>query len=89
MRDFARKVSDSDSGDESHRRGPHGRLPLLRPRPRGHSSGALRLYEPVQDRAERTSHGWKTLALANLDAARPGIRRFYRLPPQPGIRVSP
>jgi hypothetical protein len=44
------------------------------------SSGAVWLDEPVQDRAEGVAR-LQDLALDNLDAARPAIRRYYRLAP--------
>jgi hypothetical protein len=42
------------------------------------SSGAVWLDEPVQDRAEAIAR-LQDLVIENLDAARPGIRRYYRL----------
>ena len=79
MRDFARKVSDSGSNDliaVVHTAGYlfYGRDPEVI------SSGAVWLDEPVQDRAEGVAR-LQDLALDNLDAARPAIRRYYRLPP--------
>ena len=44
------------------------------------SSGAIWLDEPVQDRAEGIAR-LQDLVLANIDAARPAIRRYYRLAP--------
>jgi hypothetical protein len=44
------------------------------------SSGAIWLDEPVQDRAEGIAR-LQDLTLDNIDAARPAIRRYYRLAP--------
>jgi len=86
MHDFAKKVSDSDGNDLIAV--IHMAVYLFYGRePEVISSGAVWLDEPVQDRAEAMVR-LQDLMLANLDAARPGIRRFYRLPPQPGVRVS-
>ena len=85
MRDFAKKVSESNGDDLLAV--IHMALYLFYGRdPEVISSGAVWLDEPVQDRAEAVAR-LQDLALENLDAARPGIRRFYRLPPQPAIRV--
>ena len=46
------------------------------------SSGAVWLDEPVQDRAEGVSRV-QDLVLDTIDAARPAIRRHYRLAPVP------
>ena len=46
------------------------------------SSGAVWLDEPVQDRAEGVARV-QDLVLDNIDAARPDIRRHYRLAPVP------
>jgi hypothetical protein len=85
MRDFAKKVSDSDGDDLIAV--IHMAVYLFYGRdPEVISSGAVWLDEPVQDRAEGASR-LQDLALDNLDAARPGIRRFYRLAPvQQGTR---
>jgi len=86
MHDFAKKVSDSDGNDLIAV--IHMAVYLFYGRePEVISSGAVWLDEPVQDRAEAMVR-LQDLMLANLDAARPGIRRFYRLPPQSGVRVS-
>jgi len=87
MRDFAKKVSNSNGDDLIAV--VHLAVYLFYGRdPEVISSGAVWLDEPVQDRAEVVAR-LQDLVLANLDAARPGIRRFYRLPEQPGTRVSP
>jgi hypothetical protein len=44
------------------------------------SSGAIWLDDPVQDRAEASAR-LQDLTLDNIDAARPAIRRHYRLAP--------
>ena len=44
------------------------------------SSGAIWLDEPVDDRAEAITR-LQDLTLDNIDAARPAIRRYYRLAP--------
>ncbi len=79
MRDFAKKVSES--GGDDLIAVVHMAVYLFYGRdPEVISSGAVWLDEPVQDRAEGVAR-LQDLALANLDAARPGLRRFYRLPP--------
>lgn len=79
MRAFAKKVSDSDGDDLIAV--VHMAVYLFYGRdPEVISSGAVWLDEPVQDRAEAASR-LQDLMLDNLDAARPGIRRFYRLAP--------
>jgi len=79
MRDFAKKVSDSDGDDliAVLHMGVYlfyGRDPVVI------SSGAVWLDEPVQDRAEGITR-LQDLVLDNIDAARPAIRRYYRLAP--------
>jgi hypothetical protein len=87
MRGFAKKVSDSDGDDLIAV--VHMAVYLFYGRdPEVISSGAVWLDEPVQDRAEGITR-LQDLMLENLDAARPGLRRFYRLPAQPGSRVAP
>ena len=77
MRDFAKEVSGS-TGDDllavAHLAVYlfYGRDPLVI------SSGAVWLDEPVQDREEAVTR-LQDLVIENLDAARPGIRRHYRL----------
>jgi hypothetical protein len=79
MRDFAKKVSDS-SGDDLIAV-VHMAVYLFYTRDlEVISSGAVWLDEPVTDRAEAIAR-LQDLMLENLDAARPGIRRFYRLNP--------
>ena len=79
MRDFAKKVSDSDGDDLIAV--VHQAVYLFYGRdPEVISSGAVWLDEPVQDRAEAISR-LQDLMLENLDAARPNIRRFYRMNP--------
>jgi hypothetical protein len=87
MHDFAKKVSNSN-GDDLLAVVHIGVYLFYGRDPEVISSGAVWLDEPVQDRAEATAR-LQDLVIANLDAARPGIRRFYRLPPQPTTRVSP
>ena len=77
MRDFAKEVSDSGADDllaVIHLAVYlfYGRDPVVI------SSGAVWLDEPVQDRAEAVTR-LQDLVIENVDAARPGIRRHYRL----------
>lgn len=86
MRDFAKKVSDSNGNDLIAV--IHQAVYLFYGRdPEVISSGAVWLDEPVQDRAEAIAR-LQDLMLENLDAARPNIRRFYRMNPevQPAAR---
>jgi hypothetical protein len=85
MRDFAKKVSNSNGDDLIAV--VHMAVYLFYGRdPEVISSGAVWLDEPVQDRAEGIAR-LQDLMLANIDAARPGIRRYYRLPPlEPAAR---
>jgi hypothetical protein len=79
MRDFARKVSDSDGDDLIAV--VHMAIYVFYTRdPVVISSGAVWLDEPVEDRAEAISR-IQDLVLDNIDAARPAIRRHYRLAP--------
>ena len=79
MRDFAKKVSDSDGNDLIAV--VHMAIYLFYGRdPELISSGAVWLDEPVTDRAEAMSR-LQDLVVANVYAARPAIRRYYRLPP--------
>jgi hypothetical protein len=79
MRNFAKKVSDSDGDDLIAV--VHMAVYLFYGRdPEVISSGAVWLDEPVQDRAEGIAR-LQDLVLENLDAARPAIRRYYRLAP--------
>jgi hypothetical protein len=81
MRDFARKVSDSDGDDLIAV--VHMAVYVFYTRdPVVVSSGAVWLDEPVQDRAEGVAR-IQDLVLDNIDAARPAIRRHYRLAPVP------
>ena len=85
MRDFAKKVSDSDGDDLIAV--VHQAVYLFYGRdPEVISSGAVWLDEPVQDRAEAISR-LQDLMLENLDAARPNIRRFYRMNPVPSATL--
>jgi hypothetical protein len=81
MRSFARKVSGS-SGDDLIAV-VHTAIYLLRG---GESelisSGAVWLDEPVETREEGIER-LQNLMLANVDAARPQIRQYLRLPPLP------
>jgi hypothetical protein len=81
MRSFARKVSGS-SGDDLIAV-VHMAIYLLRG---GESelisSGAVWLDEPVETREEGIER-LQNLMLANVDAARPQIRQYLRLPPLP------
>jgi hypothetical protein len=82
MRDFAKKVSGSTGNDLIAV--IHQAVYLFYGRePEVISSGAVWLDEPVQDRAEAIAR-LQDLMLENLDAARPGIRRFYRMNPSVG-----
>ena len=84
MRDFAKKVSDSDGDDLIAV--VHMAVYLFYTRdPVMISSGAVWLDEPVQDRAEGISRV-QDLVLDTIDAARPAIRRHYRLAPVPPER---
>jgi hypothetical protein len=79
MRDFARKVSESDGDDLIAV--VHMAVYLFYTRdPVVISSGAVWLDEPVQDRAEGIAR-LQDLVLETIDAARPAIRRHYRLAP--------
>jgi hypothetical protein len=79
MRNFAKKVSDSDGDDLIAV--VHIAVYLFYGRdPEVISSGAVWLDEPVQDRAEAISR-LQDLTLDTIDAARPSIRRYYRLAP--------
>jgi hypothetical protein len=79
MRDFAKKVSES--GGDDLIAVVHMAVYLFYGRdPEVISSGAVWLDEPVQDRAEGITR-LQDLALENLDAARPALRRYYRLAP--------
>jgi hypothetical protein len=81
MRSFAKKVSGS-SGDDLIAV-VHMAIYLLRG---GESelisSGAVWLDEPVETREEGIER-LQNLMLANVDAARPQIRQYLRLPPLP------
>jgi hypothetical protein len=77
MRDFAKEVSGSTGDDllAVVHLGVYlfyGRDPVVI------SSGAVWLDEPVTDRAEAITR-LQDLVIENIDAARPGIRRHYRL----------
>jgi hypothetical protein len=79
MHDFAKKVSGSDGNDLIAV--VHLALYLFYGRdPEVISSGAVWLDEPVADRAEGISRV-QDLVIENVDAARPAIRRYYRLAP--------
>lgn len=80
MRAFAKKVSDSNGNDLIAV--VHQAVYLFYGRdPEVISSGAVWLDEPVQDRVEAVAR-LQDLMLENLDAARPAIRRFYRMNPE-------
>jgi hypothetical protein len=82
MRDFAKKVSNSNGNDLIAV--IHQAVYLFYGRePEVISSGAVWLDEPVQDRGEAITR-LQDLMLENLDAARPSIRRFYRMNPNVG-----
>lgn len=79
MRDFARRVSPSDSDDLIAV--VHMAAYALTDEGAEHiSSGAVWLDEPVTDRAEGIAR-LQDLIVANVDAARPDIRRHLGLPP--------
>jgi hypothetical protein len=79
MRAFAKKVSSSDGDDLIAV--VHMAVYLFYTRdPVVISSGAVWLDEPVQDRAEGIAR-LQDLVLETIDAARPAIRRHYRLAP--------
>ena len=81
MRDFAKKVGKASADDLIAV--VHMAVYLLYGRdPEVISSGAVWLDEPVLDRAEGIAR-LQDLMLANIDAARPAIRRYYRLAPLP------
>jgi hypothetical protein len=77
MRSFAKKVSNS-TGDDLFAVAHlavylfYGRDPVVI------SSGAVWLDDPVHDRAEGVAR-LQDLVIGNVDAARPNIRRYYRL----------
>lgn len=86
MKDFAREVSDSDGDDLIAV--VHMAIYVFYTRdPVVVSSGAVWLDEPVQDRAEGVSR-LQDLVLDTIDAARPSIRRHYRLAPVPSQSSS-
>ena len=79
MRNFAKKVSES--GGDDLIAVVHMAVYLFYGRDlEVISSGAIWLDEPVQDRAEAIVR-LQDLTLDNIDAARPAIRRYYRLAP--------
>jgi hypothetical protein len=79
MRDFAKQVSSSDGDDLIAV--VHMAVYLFYGRdPEVISSGAIWLDEPVADRAEGIAR-LQDLTLDNIDAARPALRRYYRLAP--------
>jgi hypothetical protein len=81
MKDFAKKVSESDGDDVIAV--VHMAVYVFYTRdPVMVSSGAVWLDEPVEDRAEGVSR-IQDLVLDTIDAARPAIRRHYRLAPVP------
>lgn len=81
MRRFAKEISES--GGDDLIAVIHLAVYLFYGRdPEVISSGAVWLDEPVQDRAEAVSR-LQDLTLDNVDAARPAIRRHYRLAPVP------
>ena len=81
MRDFAKEVSESGADDLIAV--VHMAVYLFYGRdPEMISSGAIWLDEPVQDRAESIAQ-LQDLTLDTIDAARPSIRRYYRLAPIP------
>ena len=87
MHDFAKKVSDSDGDDLIAV--VHMAVYLFYTRdPVVISSGAVWLDEPVQDRAEGIAR-LQDLVLETIDAARPAIRRHYRLAPVGSAAPSP
>ena len=87
MRDFAKKVSGSDGDDLIAV--VHMAVYLFYTRdPVVISSGAVWLDEPVQDRAEGIAR-LQDLVLETIDAARPAIRRHYRLAPVVSAAPSP
>ena len=87
MHDFAKKVSGSDGDDLIAV--VHMAVYLFYTRdPVVVSSGAVWLDEPVQDRAEGIAR-LQDLVLETVDAARPAIRRHYRLAPVESAAPSP
>jgi hypothetical protein len=79
MRSFAKKVGNVDGDDLIAV--VHMAVYLFYGRdPEVISSGAVWLDAPVQDRAEGVAR-LQELALATVDAARPAIRRYFRLAP--------
>jgi hypothetical protein len=79
MRSFAKKVSES--GGDDLIAVVHMAVYLFYGRDlEVISSGAIWLDEPVQDRSEGIAR-LEDLTLDNIDAARPAIRRYYRLAP--------
>jgi len=79
MRSFAKQVSESGADDLIAV--VHMAIYLFYTRDlEVISSGAIWLDEPVQDRAEAIER-LQDLTLDTIDAARPSIRRYYRLAP--------
>jgi hypothetical protein len=80
MRAFAREVSPS-SGSNDLIAVVHLAIYMIDTgKPELVSSGAVWLDEPVKDRAEGIAR-LQDLIVANVDAARPAIRKHYGLPP--------
>jgi hypothetical protein len=77
MKDFAKEVSGS-TGDDLIAVVHIGVYLFYGRSPEVISSGAVWLDEPVTDRAEAITR-MEDLVIENIDAARPGIRRHYRL----------
>jgi hypothetical protein len=77
MKDFAKEVSGS-TGDDLIAVVHIGVYLFYGRSPEVISSGAVWLDEPVTDRAEAIAR-MEDLVIENVDAARPGIRRHYRL----------
>jgi hypothetical protein len=81
MREFAREVSPSGANDLIAV--VHLAIYMIDTgKPELVSSGAVWLDEPVKDRAEGIAR-LEDLIVANVDAARPAIRKHYGLPPLP------
>lgn len=81
MRAFAREVSPSGANDLIAV--VHLAIYMIDTgKPELVSSGAVWLDEPVKDRAEGIAR-LEDLIVANVDAARPAIRKHYGLPPLP------
>ena len=82
MRSFAKKVSASGGGGDLIAVVHLGIYMIDTGKPEPVTSGAVWLDEPVKDRAEGIAR-LEDLIVANVDAARPAIRKYFGMPPLP------